>query len=591
MKKKLISLALTCIILMLSLPASLFAADVIASGECGDNLTWNLYSNGELIISGSGDMWDYGVEYNTPENYEPPYAKVQVNSLKRGADFIELVEFEGDITGIGAYAFSGFSNLKEVYMGDSVTKIGERAFSQCVLADGINLSDSLISIGDYAFANCEFEHISIPPSVETIGSYTFSYCENVKYPPFGVYSDSRYNIKNIGEGAFYNCGRATDSWHTMDIPESVTTIGRSAFSGAPIVLARIGKNVTSIGEAVFTSTSEIEVKSDNPNYCSKDGVLYSKDMKTLVAYPGASNYPEFIIPNGVETIAGGALYECFKIKYIEIPKSMKKIEPLPWPSIEGPFNCYKLRELKILSKDIDLGSSPQLFCEYMDIWEFGSSVCVYGYNDSTVKTFFDTIKPWGATFESLSAPTDGTPLYNFTDVHTSDDYYTPVKYVVDNGLFKGTSDTTFAPDLTMTRSMFVTVLGRYSKADTSAYSTPTFDDVKAGEWYTSYVEWAAANNVVSGYGNGIFGINDNVTIEQACVFLARFADYKDAPNKVENKSQNYSLNDVSDWAMDAVKWAIDNGIYEIEQNNVNPKNPAPRVLVAKMMYAFSEAYK
>lgn len=97
----------------------------------------------------------------------------------------------------------------------------------------------------------------------------------------------------------------------------------------------------------------------------------------------------------------------------------------------------------------------------------------------------------------------------FTDVSETDTYYKAVEFVYENGLFNGVSATEFAPATTMTRAMFVTVLGRLANVDTVAYTAElSFEDVVPGEWYTPYVAWAAENGIVNGYNAAEFGVNE-----------------------------------------------------------------------------------
>lgn len=112
----------------------------------------------------------------------------------------------------------------------------------------------------------------------------------------------------------------------------------------------------------------------------------------------------------------------------------------------------------------------------------------------------------------------------FTDVPADDYYYKYVQYVNENGIFNGTSATTFEPDTPMTRAMFVTILGRTAgiEADMSAHSR--FSDVPDSQWYTPYVGWADENGIVNGYSDKVFAPDDMVTEEQALVIVRRFCD-------------------------------------------------------------------
>ncbi len=186
---------------------------------------------------------------------------------------------------------------------------------------------------------------------------------------------------------------------------------------------------------------------------------------------------------------------------------------------------------------------------------------------------------------------EGKALNVFKDVPLGADYYEAVTFVTEQGLFNGTSATTFAPDTTMNRSMFVTVLGRLDKADVSKYTTPTFSDVKAGQWYTSYVEWAAANGIVNGIGNGVYGINGEITVEQACTILARYNGSKTAANASGRKLGDFTdFAEISDWAKDSVKWAVENGIYEGHGDALAPKSATSRALVAKMFANYVKVF-
>ncbi len=194
------------------------------------------------------------------------------------------------------------------------------------------------------------------------------------------------------------------------------------------------------------------------------------------------------------------------------------------------------------------------------------------------------------TFDKASLP-EGKVLNTFTDVEVNAPYFEAVNFVVTNGLFNGTSETTFSPDTVMNRAMFVTVLGRLDGADTSAYATPAFSDVKHGEWYTEYVGWASANGIVNGLGGGIYGINNDVTVEQAMTILYRYNGGKTTDKVVGGKMTDFADSaSVSDWAADAVKWAVENGIYSGYMGNLNPKSAASRGEVATVFANYVKAF-
>ncbi len=194
-----------------------------------------------------------------------------------------------------------------------------------------------------------------------------------------------------------------------------------------------------------------------------------------------------------------------------------------------------------------------------------------------------------------STGTPNTPWNNpFTDVAENASYYNAIRFVYENNLFKGMSATEFKPDYTMNRAMFVTVLGRLENVDTRYFfNTCSFDDIDTvnGTWYHPYVEWASAKEIVQGYGNGKFGVEDNITVEQAVVILARYAKHADVYKEATLSITSYADHaKVSDWALSEMKWAVKNGIYTGEDGKLNPQAPASRALVATMMYRYVNAF-
>ncbi len=178
--------------------------------------------------------------------------------------------------------------------------------------------------------------------------------------------------------------------------------------------------------------------------------------------------------------------------------------------------------------------------------------------------------------------------FPFKDVKKTDKYYEAIKFVYDKALFMGTSATEFSPNVTMTRAMFVTVLGRLHIVNTNDYAKkPDFSDVAAGEWYTPYVAWASENGIVNGYDNGAFGVTDIINVEQATAIIARYVKFKDIEQKgAASASKFKDIKQVSDWAKADLLWAVGNGIYDTAVN-LEPKKEASRALVASMICELS----
>ena len=187
----------------------------------------------------------------------------------------------------------------------------------------------------------------------------------------------------------------------------------------------------------------------------------------------------------------------------------------------------------------------------------------------------------------LTALMEACNRVRFADVAFDADYYNAVVFAYVNGLFRGTFDTRFSPDVTMTRAMFVTVLGRLAGADVSSYSESAFSDVENGTWYTEYVGWAADNEIVLGYEDGTFRPDANVTVEQAVAIIARYARSVGRDTGFEfDLSQCADGADVSEWAADDMEWALFTGVYGGQDGSILPQSDCQRWLVAVMLYNY-----
>ncbi|MCM8871753.1 MAG: leucine-rich repeat domain-containing protein [Paludibacteraceae bacterium] len=292
----------------------------------------------------------------------------------RGCTGLTNITIGNDVTSIGYQAFYGCTGLTSVTIPNSVTSIGTYPFYGCTGLTSINVAEdnlnyasidgvlyskdkktlimypqgktgsftipnSVTSIGERAFYNCTgLTSITIPNSVTSIGNYAFSACT-------GLTSITIPNsVTSIGERAFYNCTGLT----SVETPNSVTSVGKEAFSGCDNIETAdissqaafkaiafndkltsiiLGDGVTSIAWNAFhayTGLTSINVAEDNLNYASIDGVLYSKDKKTLIRCPMGKT-GSVTIPNSVTSIGDEAFYGCTKLTSTTIPNSVTSI--------------------------------------------------------------------------------------------------------------------------------------------------------------------------------------------------------------------------------------------------------------------------
>ena len=120
----------------------------------------------------------------------------------------------------------------------------------------------------------------------------------------------------------------------------------------------------------------------------------------------------------------------------------------------------------------------------------------------------------------------------FSDVNENDWFYDAAVYVVTNGLYKGTTATTFSPNTEMTHAMMVTVLWRLAGEPEVELVYGNFADVAQGSYYEKAVAWAAKNNIVTGYGEGFFGPDDPITREQLATIIYRYKGNPESAEKI-----------------------------------------------------------
>ena len=186
--------------------------------------------------------------------------------------------------------------------------------------------------------------------------------------------------------------------------------------------------------------------------------------------------------------------------------------------------------------------------------------------------------------------TAGCPSTNFTDVEENGWYHTGVDFMVKNGFMNGVADDAFDVDGNLTRAQLVTILYRIAGEPETTATNP-FADVADGQWYTNAVIWAAENGIVKGVNTTTFAPNDQITREQIATILFRYAKAE----KVEGKLAGFpDAEKVSDYAADAMAWAVEqgliNGISESDgKTYLAPQETATRAQIAVILMRYLTA--
>lgn len=610
---------------------------IIESGVCGDNLTWSLNEDGTLEINGTGNMWDFN-----NEDVKAPWMKhrsiIKKLKLPDGITSIGAYSFflceslEGDlvlpneITYIADSAFYGCRKLNgDLIFPDSIIEIGRRAFDQCGFDGRIELGSSLEIIrsnaffgvsklvGDLyipdsvriiegnAFQGCVgissiriseneeltelcskvFEsmygitgHVKIPDNIKTIGYATFAHCRNI--------SSVEMAVNEIDYLAFWDCQSLNDVYISCDAPiidiESFSkgqhpvvhyycfTAGWDDIEWKSYELIQIHSDVLRLVDAKYPLCES----SGNIEYyvCDLCGSLFEdidgtkpiNDEEGIMIPALGHDWSDWSIVTEATTEHEGmerrTCSRCDAEDTRTIPKLQK---PETEPDIPDNNQSYDF-----------IGAALRRAAEQRRIDELRRQA---EQEQPTIPQVADT---W---------------INPFRDILPEDRIYNAVRFVNENGIFIGMTEDEFQPGRSMSRAMFVTVLGRYCGVDVSRYGVPTFKDVQPGEWYTPYVAWAQEAGIIKGYNADTFGIDDPVTVEQTAVILERFARYIGANTAGEGISldKHADADDVSEWAREGMVFVISHGIYG-DSANLTPKEYASRGLLAEMLYKLYENF-
>lgn len=203
---------------------------IVASGTCGDDLTWKLGDKGTLTISGTGEMYNYSMA-------DAPW--------KEQKDLISALVVENGATSIGSSTFDGYTSLKSIKLASTVKSIGNNAFSNTGITS-LDLPEGMESIGLGAFYNCEkMTELKLPESLTTLNNGAFAFCK-------GLTAVTLPNkITFIGALAFEECTGLT----SITIPENVTEIRNQAFYYCTaLTMVELPKALQTVGDNAFYET-------------------------------------------------------------------------------------------------------------------------------------------------------------------------------------------------------------------------------------------------------------------------------------------------------------------------------------------------
>jgi len=515
------------------------------------------------------------------ESIELPDSIVEIgDSAFEGCINLKTFKFPSYLNKIGEKAFKS-SGLEEIALPGSIVEIGASAFEECSQLKTINFSDSLKAIGENAFKKCiGLTDITIPAGVEKISEGSFSFCDslqsinvaenNMFYKSVdGVLFTKKVEVGNgtIGSVNEYVLISypAMKSDVEYSIPDGIQRIADYAFSGNEFLCSvTIPDSVTKIGKYAFSEDVSLE------------SIELSKNIKEISygMFYGCGSLKTIVIPEGVEYIYPRSFVNCFSLSIIHFPRSLKEIcIEIGWGENEGPFaSCQSII-------DVYFAGNSEKWGDLTDIYQ------LYSGDLSSAH--------WFLTESGYYLKKANVHWVNpFIDIQENDGkwFTDSVVYCYINGYLGGISGNEFDYKSSVNRAMFATILAKIDDAPLYEYSEMSFTDVPAEQWYSNAIEWAYRNGYTAGLDRGIFGRKYPVTREQLATFLYTYSKKKgyDVSGRADISTYNDHAN-VSDYALDAMTWAVNKGIFGgTDKGELLPKDSITRAQMAVVIKSFVE---
>lgn len=547
-------------------PADDPQSSLLGQGTCGNDITWSLAEDGVLTLRGSGRMNDY-------EEGKAPWAEL--------AERITALDIGCGITSVGSYAFSGCTALNTaVVLPDGIKRIGSGAFSGCTALLSIDILPSVADIQTNSIPSGTVIRGCTGSTAETVASLRGLTFETIQSTADAEIQLSQTVYSFTGEAC-------------------TPTVTATTADGAEVPCTVVYSNNIGAG------TAQVMV-SGTDTYGGKTEVQFTIEKAV----------PQVEVPQGLSALCGQSLRDvlhssCFAWQEPEQSVGMEKGEKtfyLTYTPIDTQ-NYTAVTDIPVtvsVHDTIGLSSTAATTHVGAELRLIPSAIPNNAPEDIL---FWNSDTPEVASVSSegiVTANAEGTAVISvhsvngeyaqctvtvetlpFTDVAQKAWYYNAVSYARGNGLFAGITPTTFGPNKTMTRAMLVQVLYSMSGLPTVTGKSP-FSDVEEGKWYTSAVIWAAENGVAAGTGNGTFSPNKHVTREQTATILYKYADLNGHSTTSYVSISSYDDDqDVSNWAIHAMQWAVGNGLISgTDGNLLQPRGNATRAQLAQIMMKF-----
>ena len=487
------------------------------------------------------------------------------------------------ITAIGNAAFSGCSGLKQVNLPSTLAKINSSAFYKCSSLRSITIPENVEAISDYTFAYCSaLEHVELSAGTKTVSDSAFNGCSSLKEIVFPE-TMAEYGLGNTK--TFQDCASLT----FFEVPSGVVRIPAAGFqnckslkglvlpSSVKEIYANTFDGCDALTDIWFAGTEEqwhqITVSDWESNAALRTATIHYQHSHSFTDHVTAPN----CISGGYTTHA----CECGKVEILNVTQPDPDAHTYGGWTVIQPAACGTAGAEKRVCT----------VCGAEETREIAALEHVFGAWKTTTAADCETAgkETRSCTLcgveEQREIPVLSCPSEAYQDLSTSAWYHKSVDNMIRSGYMVGVGAGRFAPDMELSRAMFVTIL--YQMAGEQPTETETaFTDVSADAWYAPAVAWAFANGIVSGTSETTFSPNVPATREQIVTILMRYSGAAEPETDVLGGFQDASA--VSDFALPAMNWAVANGIISGRGNGMlSPKDSATRAECCQIIAVFS----
>lgn len=502
----------------------------------------------------------------------------------------DVLDIPGSIEFMDQCAFAG-NRYKTINVGEGITYLSYYSLYGNKEATRINLPSTLTRLEESSVAFCDNATVNLPENLEYIGKQAFN------GTPVGETITLPDNVSFVGDQAFgayvYNADYTAQYWvgpTTIYLNGSLSNIGSNVFRPDAKVIAVLNSQRNMV--AGYTDLDELPTviwdgKTDigyNDGSCIPEGVTVT--LSGNVTIDGKLCIEgKLIVPHGAKlTITKNAViigednivYEGCKHEHV-------KENIVPATCTEDGSKTVVCEDCgETLSTEV----IPATGHSFGDWTVTKEATCFEDGEESRTCSVCECVET-----RPIFANSDNCPSKAFTDLDAKAWYHEGVDYALTNSLMNGVGGGKFEPDGQLTRAQLVTVLYRAAGEPDTGKQVNPFTDVADDTWYTKAVIWAANNGIVNGVAKNTFAPDASITREQIAAMLYRYAGAKAV--KEDKLSAFPDAAKTSDWAKEALNWAVASGLINgvADANgtaNLEPQATATRAQIATILMRWLE---